>query len=335
MSLDKKKIGEEELKRALLMMKYDNRKTLSENVSELIKETNNKETYGAGSRVVVDFNANTLILNDYLEMERADGTFNSELKLNVGTKFVKGSSDSLISKGVSYQLVDDMTGQVLENLTGDVNYYCNRKTFEIYTTSYSINNKIVKIEYFGEDFPYGVQNAFDDLCQNIKQENNKQENIKQYTEVEQGAIACGYVTPDGGPDVVAYEKGDGKEDFKCPKVGAKGCKYCPKKQGESKTGTYRDCTGTYTQGCKSEVIRKVQGCLGLAADGKFGPKTQAALEAKRYTNGFTDNDVDKICNTVLTAPETIKNDYEGWVADEAEGGQTFSSGTTPDDSVER
>ena len=32
---NKRKIGEEELKRALLMMKYDSRKTLTENVEEL------------------------------------------------------------------------------------------------------------------------------------------------------------------------------------------------------------------------------------------------------------------------------------------------------------
>ena len=61
------------------------------------------------------------------------------------------------------------------------------------------------------------------------------------------------------------------------------------------TGGYKDCSGTYTFGCKSEAIRKVQGCLGgLTTDGKFGPNTQKALKAKGF-DSFTDTDVDKIC----------------------------------------
>ena len=61
------------------------------------------------------------------------------------------------------------------------------------------------------------------------------------------------------------------------------------------TGGYKSCSGTYSVGCKSDVIAKVQGCLGLVTDGKFGPKTQAALQAKGFTT-FTDAEVDKICN---------------------------------------
>ena len=72
-------------------------------------------------------------------------------------------------------------------------------------------------------------------------------------------------------------------------------------------GSWKDCKGTYTRGCKSDVIAKVQKCLGLTADGKFGPKTDAALKSKGFTNGFTDEDVTKICsrndeNTTTTYP---------------------------------
>jgi hypothetical protein len=67
-----------------------------------------------------------------------------------------------------------------------------------------------------------------------------------------------------------------------------------KKTGGSK---YKSCSGTYTQGCYSEVIKQVQGCLGgLVADGKFGPKTNEKLKAAGFSGGFSDNDVDKICN---------------------------------------
>jgi hypothetical protein len=78
----------------------------------------------------------------------------------------------------------------------------------------------------------------------------------------------------------------------------------PEKEKEKKkkklpvTNRYRNCTGTYTKGCKTDPtgpIGVVQGCLGLTVDGRFWDKTQTALIAKRYTNGFTDADIPKIC----------------------------------------
>ena len=73
-----------------------------------------------------------------------------------------------------------------------------------------------------------------------------------------------------------------------------------KQEGDTKKtgGTkYKSCSGTYTQGCYSEVIKQVQGCLGgLVTDGKFGPKTNEKLKSAGFSSGFSDNDVDKICN---------------------------------------
>lgn len=74
------------------------------------------------------------------------------------------------------------------------------------------------------------------------------------------------------------------------------------------TNRYRTCTGTYTKGCKTEPtgpIGVVQGCLGgLVVDGRFWNKTQDALVAKGFSNGFTDADVSKICNkTTIIEPE--------------------------------
>jgi len=72
------------------------------------------------------------------------------------------------------------------------------------------------------------------------------------------------------------------------------------KTGGSKTGGYKPCSGTYSYGCKSEVIAKVQSCIGgLTPDGKFGPKTKSALSGKGITT-FTDADVTKICSTKTT-----------------------------------
>ena len=78
--------------------------------------------------------------------------------------------------------------------------------------------------------------------------------------------------------------------------------------GSRVSGKYHDCpTGPYTQGCKSEVIRKVQGCLNVKTDGLFGPKTQGALESKGFKKGFTDADITKLCVT-SSADGTVVGD---------------------------
>ena len=75
-----------------------------------------------------------------------------------------------------------------------------------------------------------------------------------------------------------------------------------KKGGGKVKSSYRPCKGTYTKGCKADAIIQIQGCLSLVPDGKFGIKTQAALESKGYKNGFTDADITKICNTPSPSP---------------------------------
>jgi hypothetical protein len=78
-----------------------------------------------------------------------------------------------------------------------------------------------------------------------------------------------------------------------------------------RTGGYKACSGTYEKGCKSDTIAKVQGCLGLVTDGKFGPKTQAALSAKGFTT-FKDADVTKICEKTTTVVEPeISGEQQG------------------------
>jgi hypothetical protein len=94
------------------------------------------------------------------------------------------------------------------------------------------------------------------------------------------------------------------------------------KNKKGNSGGYKSCSGTYSFGCKSDVIAKVQGCLGLVADGKFGPKTKSALSGKGFTT-FTDADVDKICKkqdteTKLTSDVEVQN---------FGGDQASSSGT--------
>lgn len=65
--------------------------------------------------------------------------------------------------------------------------------------------------------------------------------------------------------------------------------FCPKGQNK--------CSGTYTKCCDAPKIAEAQKCLGLDGVGKWGPKTQKALEQKfpKFAESFTDADVATIC----------------------------------------
>lgn len=83
-----------------------------------------------------------------------------------------------------------------------------------------------------------------------------------------------------------------------------GGKPTPTPNPRRKTDGYHPCSRIYSQTCMSDVIREVQGCLGFTGrdlDGKFGKKTNEALVSAGFPNGFTDADVEKICNK--PAPE--------------------------------
>ena len=59
--------------------------------------------------------------------------------------------------------------------------------------------------------------------------------------------------------------------------------------------TYSNCTDyPYKKGCQSTVVSEVQSCLGLSADGKFGPKTEKTLKDKGYGTEITKEVYDKI-----------------------------------------
>jgi hypothetical protein len=85
--------------------------------------------------------------------------------------------------------------------------------------------------------------------------------------------------------------------------------------GKKTTSSYKTCSSPYKLGCISDSIRKIQGCLGLVSDGKFGPKTQTALKNKfpdkTFYQQFTDSDVEIICKQKepnKPTPETGKEE---------------------------
>lgn len=117
------------------------------------------------------------------------------------------------------------------------------------------------------------------------------------------AKKCGW-----GDDVKGYKD----SGWKCPKSGGGG--------GKPST-TWDECSGTYHKGCKSSngTIAKVQGCLGIGTDGKFGSITQRKVKEKIGKTVFTNDDVKNLCdeesvdaggggdnNTNETKPVTLK-----------------------------
>jgi len=83
----------------------------------------------------------------------------------------------------------------------------------------------------------------------------------------------------------------------------------PEDQAITGGGNYKPCSGTYSFGCQSDTIARVQKCLGgLVIDGKFGPKTQVKLDLIGRAEGFTDDDVESICKAAAAAsvPTRVK-----------------------------
>jgi hypothetical protein len=106
----------------------------------------------------VDNSKGTLTLYSNIDCEVKSGDDNNvnwELKLFKSTVFKKESINNLIAANVKYQFVDDFTGQVLQDNTGTIRYWCSSKILQT-TTS--------KIKYWGENWPYGVQDDFDAIC---------------------------------------------------------------------------------------------------------------------------------------------------------------------------
>ena len=67
-----------------------------------------------------------------------------------------------------------------------------------------------------------------------------------------------------------------------------------KKKEEKKKTEWRECEFPLVVGCKGENVRKVQECLGIDADGKFGRGTKKALNSNGYGDDVSKEDYDKI-----------------------------------------
>jgi hypothetical protein len=117
-------------------------------------------------------------------------------------------------------------------------------------------------------------------------------------------------------DTLLTIKDDTVEDICKTNPDDPSCKKVVKKEdgGGGGKSKYTSCPETFPikQFCKNETIRKVQGCLGggLKTDGAFGPKTQAALEAKNVSGTeITQDSYNKVCS-VKQEEEKLTQDID-------------------------
>ena len=277
--MNKRQIAEEELKRALLMMKYDSRKTLTENINsnQLITEIIPAAfltipwltTYGiAAASSIGAWIYNTSGGGDAFAKTQAFfqgcNSNTKNLKPTLGKSEHRAAADKIYNaiEGVGTTLNDIKSAFSEMTTVADI---C--AMYQYYNNTYGDLYDDLDSDIDGEDFRKYAWSAIAPQVADAEEELNKVQANPETTD--------GKKTEDGKKTVYTG-------------------------------GSYKACTGTYTQGCKSEAIKKVQGCLGLVADGKFGPKTQKALTAKGFTGGFTDADVDKICK-VQASPEPKKD----------------------------
>jgi hypothetical protein len=72
---------------------------------------------------------------------------------------------------------------------------------------------------------------------------------------------------------------------------------------------WRECTDfPLTKGCKGDKVSKIQNCLGISADGKFGSGTEKALSNEGYSTTVTQEIYDKImsnCGGITTTTTTL------------------------------
>lgn len=265
---------QEALEKIKLMMKYDTSKTLNENF-EVIKETikESRQTILEADEECTNSISYEELL-EYVEQaeEAHDDIFNW-----AGSKDI---SDSYEDAKDIYDALKAVSGK---NIYDEEQGKCV-PAISFFKTKYREINK--------EDWVGGNSSLEEDISDILKRNIGAESN--RYCRLALQILNKPLVDTEKKTDDSNKKTDDGKSEWDKLKDTSKG--------GGAKSG-YKPCSGTYSFGCKSDVIAKVQGCLGgLVTDGKFGPKTKAKLAGKGFSS-FTDADVDKICQTAVVKPQ--------------------------------
>jgi len=280
--------GNESLKKILLLMKYDNRKTLTENV-ELIEKNNSivesSVNEQAGQRVrSAIYNAGVGAGTGAVIGSIVPG-LGTTVPTVVGALYgiMKGSGTSYnkIKESINQYCIPEYTGESTMSKQ-DLNGIAD----SIFDAVDGMGTKEDKIKSALQGL-----SVFPDLCELSKvylkrhgetlidalgDDISEESEWKKYVWLPILDLIDNTPEAKDNDEVIVPTPEDDNEEI----------------ETESK---YKKCTGTYKMYCyNKEVIGKVQTGLGVKSDGAYGPITQAALEKAGYKNGFTDADVSKI-----------------------------------------
>ena len=307
--------GNESLKKILLLMKYDNQKTLTENVDSMEKNNSKRinedvtdvaagaAVVGGGVGAVAATTTGTALATTVVPVMSALGVGAATAGAIVGGAGALVLAPLvywLVTKDGEYPKIEALFQMCSTNAEAFKKLPAKLGQSDIRQMSDDIYDAVNYTWGTDEELLFGAFNKLNDgnatdFCALVQYYNKQGENLlsdldgdidtsgewkKIYRPirncVEDSLLEIGKMAED--------EKIEGVE----PVVPIDGDDKKTKKK-------YKKCTGTYKMYCfNKEVIGKVQKALGLKADGAYGPLTQAALEKAGYKNGFTDADVSKI-----------------------------------------
>lgn len=251
--------GDESLKRVLLMMNYDNKKTLSENV-EVINEDKAIRNKGQGiDRLFTSLNN----LNPK-KLSKLPTWSNGKSIINLGTQNIQNIKIKT-NIGNLYFFTFKPGGYFTNN-----NFVLKVKNGEATIGTWDLDRMYFKKDGDRSISDKGFNNTINFSDLNLTTDNKKkpQDTTPQDT------------TPQDPPKA-----------------------------------RYRNCDneGKYTIGCITKPegdIGRVQSCLGIVQDGKFWTKTQEALKNAGFSDGFTKEDISKICGSQPQQPQQPQQSTE-------------------------
>jgi gas vesicle protein len=284
------KEGKEALERALLMMKYDMKKTLTENVkvvSEQVKtdiKPGDLADFVDDAVDILDRDVETSDMEELIELMKTEifgKTFKGKCAYDAFKKYYADNEswqgetfeDQVNSSGeYNEQEFDDVKQEMLDLIKKE-KQFCQTLSYTTVTTTKQITQSNTKI---------------DTSClSSLKSTGANKVGCPTYVINGQNYAFCVNGRANGPDGMANWSCSGGKVIYKGKTIYS---------GGSGQGSQFKSCSGTYTQGCKSGNIRKVQACLGVKTTGNFGPLTQKALSSIGYSKGFSDSDINTICN---------------------------------------
>lgn len=299
------------IKRALLLMKYDTKKTLTENVESV--ETINEQTAwgGPAGKIPKGFKFATTAATGLRAAPAALGTMLG-IGATGGAAVIGGAAAlALVPIAMWYLDKDNAKGKVEKMLN-----YCTTMSADIKKVPNGLSSQEIRnlsdrlfdaLEGAGtnEDEVAAVFNSLktvSDICSlNDTFNADQSEDLLEWLDSDIDATDEWNTIYRPMRNIIEEWLLTLKDENPVPTTTGD-----TSTSGHTGGGTkWKNCTGTYTMGCKSDVIAKVQGCLNISDDGKFGKQTNAALKAKGFMNGFKDSDVSKLCSQTNPVEPTV------------------------------